>query len=1142
MRLISTTLAGPGTEGIVGDALRSVAPLVDDRFVVWTGAGGIDDVVRLRAGDGSAPSETMRIDAEMSGRVYWRAWSWSDDFGAARNALLDGMADEATRVGLTWMVMVDTDERIVCPDPAAVRAFLEALPPEVEVVVALAADGSHGRERFFRLPAKRRWIGRTHEAFPVDCGQQATIPSELIAWTELPKTPEQLRARAERDVDMLAAEIAERPKDPRWRAYRGFALETLGRVEEALGEYIAASELGHGEDSVIACYCAANLLLHAGRYDEALVAAARGMALNATFGELPWIAGCAATHLGRPDQALAWARLAKVHGVDGEGKGALAERVGHRAAGSLRDGPAQLIATAQRGFELMRDQALDGMGIGAAAGEVATSGEREVLEVVKRRAGEGPIVVFDVGANRGAYTMLALDMLGAQAKITAFEPDRAAVRCFDVNGIAASLRATGSPFKVDLLPFALSDTTGASAFNAYEDPSLSSFHARRLMLRGMPAVVEKRRLDDVCEERTVDHIDLLKIDVEGHELHVLRGAAGMIERGAIDAIQFEFGGANVDSRTFLRDFFDLLSPRYAIHRVTRDGLVPVEYHERHEAFSTTNFLALSRAKVTPPAKLDRCRAIVFSKDRPLQLDACLRSLKLHCKDVDALAVHVLCKASTPAFGEAYRELIAATPWAAFHPEQDFERDVRGLLGGCDHVLFVVDDSIFVRDFRVDDLVAALCEFPEAIGFSLRLGENTVYCYPAAREQSVPRMTSLGVADRPWCRSWAWASADGDFAYPLEVSSSLYRVADLPLVLRNDSFANPNALEVALACAAPRIADIRPLLLCAAPHSLAFSMPLNRVQATHANRSSESPALTAQALLAVWQRGARVNVADYAGYTPRACHEEAPLFLVEEGRIPDGFRVDVSVSTPVHITVTSTALRAGESAGRCVRSVREQRFGEWSHVYVAGDSATYSAAWRQSEVGGSRRGDIRQVLDEKGDYLAPFPPLLENLLPVWRSLPDDEVIVWLDGDDWLATDEALAIVAEEHHKGALATYGSFMLPDGRPILCGPCGANPRAEPWRASHLKSFRAGLAKRIRDEDLRRPDGAYVDLAIDRAVMLPIVEMAGERAVYIPRILCVYNTAHSFEVNASAEAKAREAAEVARIHALPRYHRVAWP
>jgi hypothetical protein len=153
-----------------------------------------------------------------------------------------------------------------------------------------------------------------------------------------------------------------------------------------------------------------------------------------------------------------------------------------------------------------------------------------------------------------------------------------------------------------------------------------------------------------------------------------------------------------------------------------------------------------------------------------------------------------------------------------------------------------------------------------------------------------------------------------------------------------------------------------------------------------------------------------------------------------------------------------------------------------------------------------------------------------------------VIVWLDGDDWLAHDRALKIVAAAHQAGALATCGSYITDRGDLGCCAPVAGDVRSVPWRTSHLKTFRAGLAKRIRDEHLRRADGAYLDLAIDQAVMLPIVEMAAERAAFVPQVLCVYNTAHSFESNASPEERAREAAEVARIRRLPRYERIDWP
>jgi hypothetical protein len=107
--------------------------------------------------------------------------------------------------------------------------------------------------------------------------------------------------------------------------------------------------------------------------------------------------------------------------------------------------------------------------------------------------------------------------------------------------------------------------------------------------------VTVNRLDGFCSLQGIPHIDLLKLDVEGHELSVLRGAGALLTTGAIDMIQFEFGRANVDARVFMKDFFELFGERYTVHRVVRDGLTPIrKYHEALEVFLTTNYVAIWR--------------------------------------------------------------------------------------------------------------------------------------------------------------------------------------------------------------------------------------------------------------------------------------------------------------------------------------------------------------------------------------------------------------------------------------------------------------------------------------------------------------------------------------------------------------------
>ena len=100
-------------------------------------------------------------------------------------------------------------------------------------------------------------------------------------------------------------------------------------------------------------------------------------------------------------------------------------------------------------------------------------------------------------------------------------------------------------------------------------------------------------LDNYCRNNQIGHIDLLKLDVEGHELAVLRGAKKILEDAGIDLLQFEFGGCNIDSRTYFRDFYTLLSPKFRICRVLTNGLWPIEaYSESLETFTTTNYLAV----------------------------------------------------------------------------------------------------------------------------------------------------------------------------------------------------------------------------------------------------------------------------------------------------------------------------------------------------------------------------------------------------------------------------------------------------------------------------------------------------------------------------------------------------------------------
>jgi hypothetical protein len=172
--------------------------------------------------------------------------------------------------------------------------------------------------------------------------------------------------------------------------------------------------------------------------------------------------------------------------------------------------------------------------------------------------------------------------------------------------------------------------------------------------------------------------------------------------------------------------------------------------------------------------------------------------------------------------------------------------------------------------------------------------------------------------------------------------------------------------------------------------------------------------------------------------------------------------------------------------------------------------------------------------------------LENFYDVAMALPPDRVIACLDGDDWFLHDRALGKISAiyEDKPETLVTYGQYCTfdPFGR-YSEGKCSEHPRDsyrdDVWRASHLKTFRAGIFQRIKKEDLFF-GGDWMRVTCDVAVMMPILEMAGpERTVFNREVLYVYDTTAS-----SAFYKDRKAVDHARIvdlhiRALPRYERL---
>ena len=101
------------------------------------------------------------------------------------------------------------------------------------------------------------------------------------------------------------------------------------------------------------------------------------------------------------------------------------------------------------------------------------------------------------------------------------------------------------------------------------------------------------RLAQFCEDSGIKHIDLLKIDAEGADLLVLKGAGDMLEKGQISAIQFEFGDSARDAHIYFKDFYNYLEKWYSLLRVVYDGMSSLgKYSSFMEIYTGFNVMCL----------------------------------------------------------------------------------------------------------------------------------------------------------------------------------------------------------------------------------------------------------------------------------------------------------------------------------------------------------------------------------------------------------------------------------------------------------------------------------------------------------------------------------------------------------------------
>lgn len=187
--------------------------------------------------------------------------------------------------------------------------------------------------------------------------------------------------------------------------------------------------------------------------------------------------------------------------------------------------------------------------------------------------------------------------------------------------------------------------------------------------------------------------------------------------------------------------------------------------------------------------------IIFSKDRPLQLQALLESVELHIKGVHEVAV--LCASSSTQFTNAYHTLARKFPdvhWVYQDPTQqraDFNSLLRNIVShmSSSYIMFAVDDIIVIDAVDITECIDIL-QHTQAYGCYLRLGKDTNYCYAY---QSPMRIPALQHVNREFY-SWHIHGADKCWGYAHTVDMTLYPRRTVEEAVHMFGYSSPNLFE------------------------------------------------------------------------------------------------------------------------------------------------------------------------------------------------------------------------------------------------------------------------------------------------------------------------------------------------------------
>jgi hypothetical protein len=272
-------------------------------------------------------------------------------------------------------------------------------------------------------------------------------------------------------------------------------------------------------------------------------------------------------------------------------------------------------------------------------------------------------------------------------------------------------------------------------------------------------------------------------------------------------------------------------------------------------------------------------AIIFSKDRPMQLHLLLESILTNF-DVEDFKLNILYKASNDEYNRGYNTVRDLFPQFTYKKEESFKEDVLSFFNDSEYTVFFTDDDIIYKYLKITkDEMQNIFSFSDAICFSLRLGLNTTNCYTMQRLNKIEYYkTHSFYHDITLIESIiSWKVKDGtnDYAYPMSVDGHIFKTDFIKNLCEVLDYSNPNLFEAMLSNFGRS-----EMIISSYEHSKLVNSPINRVQETFQNLSGLKYKYTSEDLNEMYLDGVTLDFKKMNFEEINGCHQEIrPIFKV-----------------------------------------------------------------------------------------------------------------------------------------------------------------------------------------------------------------------------------------------------------------------